>query len=91
VARLFTWIAGVNPPLPPGAPLGPSLAPEGLPQRSLFVSGEEDEVVVPHAVVKNAAAPVRGASFVLIPASGHSPYFEHADAFNRIVAEFLDG
>jgi pimeloyl-ACP methyl ester carboxylesterase len=90
MARLFTWMAGINPPIPPGAPREPSLAPEGFPQRSLFVSGEKDEVVPP-SVVKNAAALVRGASFVLIPATGHSPYFEHADVFNRIVADFLDG
>ena len=90
MARLFTWIASVNPPMPPGAPHEPSFAPEGFPKRSLFVCGEKDEVVPP-AVVGNAAASVVGASFMLIPASGHSPYFEHAEAFNRIVADFLDG
>ena len=42
-------------------------------------------------MIKHAAALMQGASFVLIPASGHSPCFEHADAFNRVVADFLDG
>ena len=90
MARLFTWMAGINPPMPLGTPQEPSLAPERFPQRSLFVCGQKDEVVPP-SVVRNAAASVQGASFVLIPESGHSPYFEHADAFNRIVADFLDG
>jgi 3-oxoadipate enol-lactonase len=90
MARLFTWMAGINPPMPPGALHEPSITPERLPQRSLFVCGENDEIVPP-SVVRNAAASVNGASFVLIPECGHSPYFEHADAFNRIVADFLDG
>ena len=89
MARLFTWMAGINPPMPPGAPHELSFAPEGFPRRSLFLGGEKDEVVPP-SVVRNAAASVQGASFVLIPESGHSPYFEHANAFNRIVADFLD-
>jgi len=90
MARLLTWMAGINPPMPLGAPHEPSLAPERFPQRSLFVCGQKDEVVPP-SVVRNAAASVPGASFVLIPESGHSPYFEQADVFNRIVADFLDG
>jgi 3-oxoadipate enol-lactonase len=90
MARLFTWMAGINPSMPVGAPHEASFAPDGFPQHSLFICGEKDEVVPP-SVVRNAAASVQGASFVPIPESGHSPYFEQADVFNRIVADFLDG
>ena len=56
---------------------------------TLFLVGEQDPVAPP-AAVELAAKLVRGAQFKMIPNSGHSPYFERPEAFNRTVLEFLE-
>lgn len=60
---------------------------DGLPIPMLWVAGEED-VVFPPAVAAALAART-GSTAALIPACGHSPYFERAGAFNAVLDRFL--
>jgi 3-oxoadipate enol-lactonase len=89
MARLFEWLAALNPAIPagPGVAEAP-VRPDSIPQHSLFITSAEDEVV-PAEAVRGAAAAVAHSRLEVIPASGHSPYFERANVYNQIVKEFL--
>ncbi len=54
----------------------------------LFVVGEDD-IVFPPAIVQRAANRIPGARVVVIPDSGHSPYFERPHAWNEVVSAEL--
>lgn len=54
----------------------------------IFVVGEEDLVFPPMAAAV-AASLIHDASIVTLPKTGHSGYFERAEAFNKIVFDFL--
>jgi pimeloyl-ACP methyl ester carboxylesterase len=89
LARLFEWLAALNPPLLSGPDVAETpISPDYLPHHTLFITGAEDEVVPPE-VVRGAAASVPTSHFEVIPESGHSPYFERASLYNRVVDEFL--
>ena len=53
-----------------------------------MIAGEHDQLFPP-AALKEAAARIPGCRVVDFAGSGHSPYFEAADRFNRIVADFV--
>jgi 3-oxoadipate enol-lactonase len=55
---------------------------------TLLLVGEEDVLTPPEAMA-SIAVQIPQAKFVKVPGAGHSAYFECADEFNRIVAEFL--
>jgi len=55
---------------------------------TLLVAGGQD-VVFPAFLAEAIAARLPCASAQLIPSSGHSPYFEQATTFNRLVEPFL--
>ncbi|UFN50531.1 alpha/beta hydrolase [Roseomonas sp. OT10] len=55
---------------------------------TLFLAGEEDIVFPPAAAVALGERVGRRAE--IVPRCGHSPYFERAEAFNAILARFLD-
>ena len=59
-----------------------------LPEDVLFIYGEEDPVC-PREVVEAAAAGVPGSVGYCVARSGHSVYFERADAVNREVSGLL--
>jgi pimeloyl-ACP methyl ester carboxylesterase len=56
---------------------------------TLFVHGSRDWLV-PWRSSQKAAALVPGARFELIRKAGHVPYLSNPDAFNAVVARFLD-
>lgn len=56
----------------------------------LFVVGEED-VIFPAEMIRAVHEQAPGSKYAEIPNAGHSAYFEQAEAFNRVVLEFLDG
>ena len=93
-AFLYDQIAGLNPGLPPTslALLAQTrvdlaqLADHRVP--TLMISGEHDALFPPDAL-KEAAAQIPGCRVVDFAGAGHSPYFEDAPRFNRIVADFL--
>jgi 3-oxoadipate enol-lactonase len=62
------------------------LAASGIPL--LFIVGDEDPIFPPD-VIRMAAGLVPGARVVEIPGSGHSPYFEDPEAWNRVLAGFI--
>ena len=58
--------------------------------RTLFLVGERD-TVAPPTVTKAFQAKMAGSTLVTFPESGHSPYWEVPEEFNRVVLEFLRG
>ena len=56
----------------------------------LCLVGSEDPMNLP-AWSRQVAAVLPNAQVVEIPAVGHSPYFEDAQAWNQIVLDFLAG
>lgn len=56
---------------------------------TLFISCERDRIFPP-PVIRAAAALVPGAEVVDFPGAGHSPYWEDAPRYNRLVQEFLE-
>ena len=67
--------------IPPGA-LGGIAAPV------LMISGEHDPIWPP-AALAGLVPCFADARQVIIPGTGHSPYFEQPEAFNRVIAQFL--
>ena len=55
---------------------------------TLFLTGESD-ILIPPRLVERVAQQIPHAQLVQIPASGHSPYFERAEVWNRVVLDFL--
>jgi 3-oxoadipate enol-lactonase len=55
---------------------------------TLFLTGEGD-ILIPPRLVERVARQIPHAQFVTIPATGHSPYFETPEVWNRIVLDFL--
>lgn len=56
--------------------------------RTLFLVGERD-TVAPPTVTKALQAKMTGSTLVTFPESGHSPYWEVHEEFNRVVLDFL--
>jgi pimeloyl-ACP methyl ester carboxylesterase len=93
-AFLYRELTSLGPPPPRAVPLRlrrctrPAAELAGLDVPTLFVVGSEDDLFTP-AMVREAAAQLRGARVVEIPGAGHSPYFETPEAWNREVLGFL--
>ncbi len=92
---LYRGINKLNPPRPKDflAPVpghrGSSaqrLAESGM--RIMFLVGDHDAVTPPD-IIEGCHRAVPGSRFAVIPNSGHSTYFEQAEAFNAVVMEFL--
>jgi len=94
LAHLYDQISGQNPGLSPAAlaTLGEArvepaeLASHSVP--TLMVAGEHDQLFPP-AALKEAAAQIPGCRVADFPGVGHSPYFEDAPHFNRLLGGFL--
>jgi 3-oxoadipate enol-lactonase len=89
---LYWQIQGLNPPLVASpefaARLARRLPAPGYTAPTLFVVGEQDEMIAP-AVIAAAAAAVPGARLLRVPDAGHSVYFEKAQTFNAALRELL--
>jgi 3-oxoadipate enol-lactonase len=94
LAFLYWQIQGLNPPLAPAAggemlrKLARRVAAPGFSAPTLFVVGEQDEMIAPE-VIAGAAAAVPGARLLGVPDAGHSVYFERPDVFNEALGELL--
>jgi len=94
LAFLYDQISGLNPGLSPAAlatlaeaRIEPAdLAGYAVP--TLMVVGEHDQIFPPDAL-KEAAALIPGCRVFDFAGAGHSPYFEDAPRFNRVVADFV--
>jgi pimeloyl-ACP methyl ester carboxylesterase len=93
-AYLYTAISSLNPTQRvPGGGGGPGAGPkleqlEKIKCPVLFLVGEED-VLFPPDVAQMIYKLVPGASLVIAPNTGHSAYYERADAYNLQVYSFL--
>ncbi len=79
-------LAAIAPPL-----LATIVSPEALGALTipvLLLVGELD-ALFPPAAIRAASAALRDARVVEMPGCGHSPYFEDAAAWNRVVGDFL--
>ena len=92
--HLYEQIGRLNPGLAPSALGSLGLARvepaelDGYAVPTLMISGEYDQLFPPGAL-KEAAAQIPGCRVVDFAGAGHSPYFEDAPRFNRIVADFI--
>jgi pimeloyl-ACP methyl ester carboxylesterase len=95
-AFLYQQLQSLNDAPPASVPLNlraTEHAPAALARLALpvlFVVGDRDPIFPP-AVIRDAAAQVRGARVVEIPGTGHSPYFEKPREWNEAVLGFLRG
>lgn len=55
---------------------------------TLFVVGENDPIFPPETI-REAAGLIGGSEVALIDDTGHSPYYERPDDWNKVVADFL--
>lgn len=94
LAFLYERIGGLNPALPPAAlgAIGRTGVDEALLAAhrapTLMTIGQHDGLFPP-AALHEAAAAIPGCRTVEFADAGHSPYYEDAARFNRVVAEFL--
>jgi 3-oxoadipate enol-lactonase len=90
-SQIASWrdagLPGPRPAGAPGAPIGPEQL-GGLTMPVLCLAGEEDTTAWPAAQEAFSKRCPR-ARYALIRTAAHSVYFERADAFNRVVGEFL--
>jgi len=56
---------------------------------ALFVVGEHD-LIFPPALVERAAGRLARSTVVIVPDSGHSPYYERPGRWNDIVLDFIE-
>ncbi|HEB90713.1 MAG TPA: alpha/beta fold hydrolase [Deltaproteobacteria bacterium] len=94
LAFLYDQIAGLNTGFSPqllGRLATMPVQPEALRAHetpTLVISGEEDPLF-PTEAIREVAGLIPGAELETIPGSGHSPYYEMPDRFNRLVDGFL--
>jgi pimeloyl-ACP methyl ester carboxylesterase len=55
---------------------------------TLLIAGSAD-LYTPPAIARMIAAQIPNSKFVLMPESGHSPYWEEPQAFNRAILDFI--
>lgn len=68
--------------------LVPPAALAGIEVPVLMISGEHDPIWPP-ASLEELVPAFADARQVVLPGTGHSPYFEQPDAFNRAIADFF--
>ena len=92
LANLYVMVNRTNPPRPDlsgvlsGGPKGSDLSNLKFP--TLFVVGEEDEIIPPH-VIEMASRHIPGSEALRVPGCGHSVYFENPNVFNFEVGRFI--
>jgi len=63
---------------------------KGLKLPTLAITGVAD-TTVPPSIMRMIAAEIPNSKLVLMPESGHSPYWEQPEVFNRAVLDFIGG
>lgn len=84
--RLLSESVAAGPQAETPAPDIERVVAAGIP--TLFLVGEQD-TVAPPTVTKALQAKMNGSTLVTFPESGHSPYWEIPEEFNRVVLDFL--
>jgi 3-oxoadipate enol-lactonase len=61
-----------------------------FPVPTLFIAGDQDGLTLPW-LLEGTADAVGGARLEVIEGAGHSPFYERAEAYNRVLSAFLGG
>jgi len=91
---LYSQIGGSGPQVDPATIFSLLLATDNtkrldaLATRTLFIVGEDDPIFSPTRIAE-AASLVANSEIVVIPDTGHSPYFESPERWNDALCEFL--
>lgn len=91
---LYSQIGGSGPQVDPGTIFSMLLATDNthrldaLRTPTLFIVGEHDPIFSP-TVIDEAASLVANREVVVIPDTGHSPYFESPERWNDALSKFL--
>lgn len=96
MASVYRQLGAFNPPADPAlaarlfAPdfLVPPADLAAIAAPVLMIAGEHDPIWPP-AALAGLAPCFADARQVVLPGTGHSPYFEQPEAFNRLIGEFL--
>jgi len=59
--------------------------------RTLYISGAEDKMGGPPALMAGLAAKVPGARHVSVPKAAHIANIQNAEGFNKVLVDFLEG
>ncbi|MCH9010016.1 MAG: alpha/beta hydrolase [Chloroflexi bacterium] len=91
LSYLYGIMSGLNAPLGDTGTgeLGiPSEKLQGFSTPTLMIGGEKDRIF-PIEALEEVSQIIPGARLHRVAGSGHSPYFEAADEFNRVAGEFI--
>lgn len=94
-AFLYDQIASLAPPPPQSIPvqlmttLHDAARVAALAMPKLFIVGANDPIFAPEAI-RDAASMTSRSRVVVVPDTGHSPYFEKPELWNETVLAFLD-
>jgi pimeloyl-ACP methyl ester carboxylesterase len=94
-AFLYDQIASLAPPPPQSIPvqllttLHEAARVAALAMPKLFIVGENDPIFPPD-VIRDAASMTAKSRVVVVPDTGHSPYFEKPELWNDAVLAFFD-
>ena len=94
---LYRQLGAFNPPADPALAaqlfsaevLVPPAALGSIAAPVLMIAGEHDPIWPP-AALAGILPHFADGRMVIVPGTGHSPYFEQPEAYNRLVADFLD-
>lgn len=91
IAFLYRQLSSLNPPFS-NVGLGefgvPSEDLAGFSTPTLMIAGARDRIF-PLVVLEQASQVIPGAQLHVIQQAGHSPYFETAEEFNRVLGAFI--
>ena len=91
MAFLYRQLSGLNPPIGDTGTGEIGVSPDALSGYNiptLMVAGAQDRIF-PLAILEEVSQVIPGAKLHTIAEAGHSPYFETAEEFNRVVGTFI--
>ena len=91
MAFLYRQLSGLNPLIGDTGTGEIGVSPDALSDYAiptLMVAGAQDRIF-PLAILKEVSQVIPGAQLHIVAEAGHSPYFETAEEFNRVVGAFI--
>ena len=91
MAFLYRQLSGLNPLIGDTGTGEIGVSPDALGDYNiptLMVAGAQDRIF-PLAILKEVSQVIPGAQLHIVAEAGHSPYFETAEEFNKVVGAFI--